>query len=260
VSAPEGQQGQRGHRIVALWSMPRSRSTAFFRMMTERGDFTVLHEPFSYLAEFGSTEVAGRAVRTEPELIGAIRDLARGAPLFFKDTTDERYPGLLADCAFLAEQATHTFLIRHPAETIPSYYALNPRVRQSQIGAEHLHEIYQQVWRLTGAPPLVVDAADLVSQPAGVVRAYCARLSIPYLPDALSWSAGARAEWQPSARWHADASASTGLGTNGTRRYGIDVAAHPVLGRYLDHQLPFYLALREHRLVADDPAAQPSRR
>lgn len=45
--------------LLMLWSAPRSRSTAFFRMMAERGDFTVVHEPFSYLAEFGYADVAG---------------------------------------------------------------------------------------------------------------------------------------------------------------------------------------------------------
>ncbi|HEX4431508.1 MAG TPA: hypothetical protein VHZ96_19725 [Frankiaceae bacterium] len=45
-----------------LWSAPRSRSTAFFRMMAERGDFTVVHEPFSYLAELGYADVAGERI------------------------------------------------------------------------------------------------------------------------------------------------------------------------------------------------------
>ena len=35
--------------IFALWSAPRARSTAFFPSMAERGDLTVLHEPFSNL-------------------------------------------------------------------------------------------------------------------------------------------------------------------------------------------------------------------
>jgi len=29
--------------LLMLWSAPRSRSTAFFAMMAERGDFTVVH-------------------------------------------------------------------------------------------------------------------------------------------------------------------------------------------------------------------------
>src|SRR5437763_104256 len=46
--------------IVALWSAPRCRSTAFLRMMVERGDFTVLHEPCSQLKNFGCAYVADR--------------------------------------------------------------------------------------------------------------------------------------------------------------------------------------------------------
>jgi len=34
--------------IIALWSIPRSLSTAFERLMMQRGDFKVFHEPFSY--------------------------------------------------------------------------------------------------------------------------------------------------------------------------------------------------------------------
>jgi hypothetical protein len=37
------------HPIIALWTHPRSISTAFERVMMERKDFKILHEPFSYL-------------------------------------------------------------------------------------------------------------------------------------------------------------------------------------------------------------------
>ena len=36
------------NKIVPLWSVPRSISTGFERMMFERGDFKVIHEPFGY--------------------------------------------------------------------------------------------------------------------------------------------------------------------------------------------------------------------
>ena len=35
-------------KILALWCHPRSVSTAFERVMRERGDLGVLHEPFMY--------------------------------------------------------------------------------------------------------------------------------------------------------------------------------------------------------------------
>lgn len=234
--------------ILALWSASRSRSTAFFQMMAERGDFQVVHEPFSYLAEFGESTVDGQLTHSEPELLAALRRLAERGPVFFKDTTDERYPGVLADRAFLADDAIHTFIIRHPRDTIASYYALNPRVALHQVGFEAQHEIYQAVWRATGTPPPVVDADDLVARPVAMVRAYCAAVGISYRPDALSWQPGPRPEWQLTARWHADAGASSGF-TRSANDYGLDVAAHPVLGEYLRYHLPFYEAMHARRLT-----------
>lgn len=234
-------------RIVALWSLPRSRSTAFFRMMAERGDFQMVHEPFSNRAEFGRTQVAGRDVGTERALLAAIRELARTGPVFFKDTTDERYPEPLADDDFLARDAVHTFLIRHPKDTIASYHALNPDVRRHQIGVAHLHELYQRVTDLAGTRPVVIDADDLIADPAAIIRAYCDRVGIAYLPDALAWTPGDRAEWRSTSRWHRDVSTSTGF--TATKAHHIDVAAHPVLAGYLRHHLPYYEDLHRHRLL-----------
>ncbi|MEZ5772185.1 MAG: hypothetical protein R3D61_11380 [Defluviimonas denitrificans] len=36
------------HPIIAMWSHPRSMSTAIERIMRERGDLDCLHEPFMY--------------------------------------------------------------------------------------------------------------------------------------------------------------------------------------------------------------------
>src|SRR4051794_7865440 len=101
--------------VLALWSAPRCRSTAFARMMAERGDRVVVHEPFSQVVDFGEVKVGDRVARTEHDVLAALRAMAADKPVFFKDTTDFHYPALLADQAFLAA-ATHTFIIRHPAE------------------------------------------------------------------------------------------------------------------------------------------------
>ncbi|MEV0163958.1 sulfotransferase family protein [Nonomuraea fuscirosea] len=233
--------------ILALWSLPRSRSTAFFRMMAQRGDFLAVHEPFSNLAEFGSAEVAGQRVRTPRALLSTLRSAAEERPVFFKDTTDERYPAVLDDRDFLCTGARHTFLIRHPRETIRSYHALNPEVRRHQIGVEALHEIFTAVGRLTGKVPVVIDSADLVTAPEALVRAYCARVSIPFDPRALTWEAGDRPEWRPTRRWHADVARSTGFRQASTV-YDLDVDRDPVLSGHLRHHLPFYEELHRHRL------------
>ncbi len=234
--------------ILMLWSAPRSRSTAFFRMMAERGDFTPVHEPFSYLAEFGYVEIDGKRVTSEPDLIELLRTLSSNGPIFVKDTTDERYPGILADERFLTEDATHTFIIRHPKETIASYYELNPDVAPHQIGFEAQHELFTTITRVTGREPVVVDSRDLVGRPEELVRAYCMQVGIDFRPDALTWEPDNRSEWAPSNRWHTAAAASTGFG-DVQEEDGVDVEAHPKLSTYLRHHLPFYEELYARRLA-----------
>jgi hypothetical protein len=59
--------------MLMLRSAPRSRSTAFYRMMIERGDFTGVHESFSHVAVFGNVEISGRplAIALLPEALSA---------------------------------------------------------------------------------------------------------------------------------------------------------------------------------------------
>jgi hypothetical protein len=235
--------------LLMLWSAPRSRSTAFFRMMAERGDFTAVHEPFSYLAEFGYAEVGGVRVTSAPDAFAALRSLARTTPVFAKETTGRRYPEVLAEPAFLATDAVHTFLIRHPRETIASYHAMNPDAPLHKIGFESQYEIFAAVRRLTGRDPVVVDSGDLVRRPTDTVAAYCALVGIDFRPDALHWRPTDRPEWELSRRWHADVAVSTGLGGAGSRP-GIDVDGHPRLAGYLRHHLPYYEMLYARRLRA----------
>jgi hypothetical protein len=237
-----------GPAMLMLWSAPRSRSTAFFRMMAERGDFTPVHEPFSYLAEFGHVEIDGKRITSETELIELLRAFSGNGPIFVKDTTDERYPGVLADERFLAEDATHTFIIRHPKETIASYYEVNPDVVRHQIGFEAQYEIFATVTRVAGREPVVIDAGDLVRRPEDLVRAYCTQVGIDFRPEAMTWEPDNRSEWAPSDRWHKAAAASSGFG-DVTEKRGVDVEAHPELSKYLNHHLPFYEELYARRLA-----------
>jgi hypothetical protein len=244
---------------LMLWSAPRSRSTAFFRMMAERGDFTVVHEPFSYLGEFGHADVGGTRVESAAELLAALRDLP-GA-VFVKETTGHRYPEVLAAPEFLAG-VTHTFLIRDPRETIPSYLRLYPGAPAEKIGYESLHEIYTAVSGLTGREPTVIDAGDLVRDPEGTVAAYCAAAGIPFLREALTWAPQERPEWQPSRRWHESVAASTGFDSAATpavlpapavppKRTMSAAAPAPDdarLAPYLRRHLPYYETLYARRL------------
>ena len=232
--------------LLALWSAPRCRSTPFLRMMAERGDRVVVHEPFSHVADFGAAEVDGRVVRSEEDLIGALQELAAERPVFFKDTTDFHYPGLLADREFLRE-ATHTFMIRDPRAAIASHYRLNPELGRDEVGFARLYEIYAAVADATGTEPVVIDGDDLVAAPEPIVQAYCARVGIPYVLEALQWEPTVLPSWRRTARWHTSVSESSGFERRDADD-AVDVEADPRLRAYLRFHRPFYEKLRAHRL------------
>lgn len=233
-------------RLIALWSAPRARSTAFFRSIVERGDLAALHEPFCNIVDFGETTVDGQVVHSQVELIAALRALAARRRVFFKDTTDYRYPAVLKDEIFLRE-VRHTFLIRHPDEIAASYYALRPEMSAKDIGLEQMHELYEAV-SATGQRPVVLDSEDLVNRPDKAMAAFCAAVGLPPRPEALRWRPGSRDEWRRSDRWHTDVSNSSGFIAKSTP-YAITVHNNEQLAEFSARHLPFYRALHDQRLI-----------
>jgi Sulfotransferase domain len=239
----------RPNAVIAMWSPPRCRSTAFERMMTERGDLKVVHEPFNILASTGSYRLDGRVHTDETALFEAIAGLAdRGPrPVFLKDTTDHRFPGLLADPRF-ATRIRHTFIIRDLAEVIASHYALRPGITAEHVGFGHCWEIFERVRGTTGVPPVVVDAADLVADPAGTAAAYSAALGLPHRPGAVRWAPGDRREWHVYADWHRDVATSAGI-HHRSGEYTETVHNNPHLAGLHAANLPYYERLHAHRLT-----------
>jgi len=214
--------------------------------MMERGDLTVVHEPFSNRAAQGWFSVGGRRFGTDPELLGAILDLAADGPVFVKDTTDYAYPDLLADDRLL-HGVTNTFIIRDPAEAIASHHAMNPAVTRDDIGFERCWTMFRAVLDATGTAPVVVDDTDLLRRPAELVAAYCARVGLPFVPEALAWQPGARDEWRRTEAWHRGAEKSTGIQAR-SQEYGTTVRNDERLAGYDRYHRPFYEKLRAYRL------------
>jgi hypothetical protein len=235
--------------VIVLWAHSRSASTAFVRMMIERGDVAVLHEPFLALTQGGEVPVplpgGGTApARSGPELAGLLEDLGRVRAVFVKEVLDYRYdypfghPGELA-------WMTHTFLVRDPRQAISSHYAMKPTVTCPEIGYEWLWELFQIMWSATGRPPLVMRSEDLLRDPAAAVGAYCQAVGLPFVAEALHWAPGDRPEWQRHRAWHVDAIRSSGF-TSAENTYPVTVDNHPVLKSFYDHHYPFYQRIIEH--------------
>jgi hypothetical protein len=233
--------------IFALWSAPRARSTAFFRSMAERGDLTVLHEPFCNLKDYGETDAGGRTFDSASRLLAWLRAGAHHRDVFFKDTMDHQHDEVLADRRFLGE-ARHAFLIRRPEEIAASYYALFPPMTINAIGMERLCEMQAAISDAGGNPPAVIDSDDLVARPAATMAAYCTAVGLPFNARALTWERGEQAGWQRTARWHTDASNSSGFERR-ERTYRHTVGNSAKLARYAAHHRPFYERLYAQRMI-----------
>lgn len=240
------------HSIVALWSHPRSVSSAMERVMWERGDFTVFHEPFMYLYYVGDGKRAIPYFTPDPEhptsypdIRAMIYDAARRKPVFFKDMSY-----YVADCLREDEEFLHavrsTFLIRDPARSIASYLELDPHVTCEEIGLEQQWNHFRLLVEKTGQVPIVIDAEDLQDRPEDTIRAYCAALDIPFIPESLTWGAELPASWHNVAGWHGDVRATRGILKPGDPTPSS--GAEPRLQALYRHHRPFYEKLRAYRL------------
>lgn len=237
--------------VIALWAHPRAVSTAFLRMMAERGDVTVVHEPLVLLTDHGEVTLPGPdggtlVLRTPGEVLSHLARLGAGRPVFFKDTLEYPYRYLFDHPGHLAG-FENTFIVRDPARAIASHYAVKPELACHEVGYEHQYALFEQAWRITGRRPVVVSAERLLADPEAVVAAYCERVGLPHLPGALSWQPGDRPEWEPNRRWHLDAIASSGFRAP-RRRHAVGIGDEPRLRRFYEYHLPYYERLVAHAL------------
>lgn len=200
------------HPIRFLWTVPRSVSTSFERMMIERGDHTVLDEPFSRAYYYGPERRSDRYDETLPrssaqDVLDEIEAAAQERPVFVKDMAYQAADLLGPD---LLERFDNSFLVRHPAATLPSYARPWPDFTAEEAGWHHLEQAADTVEEL-GRELVVVDAGTLCADPAGVVGEWCERMGLPHMPEALTWEPGMLPEWELWAEFHRGTAKSTGF-------------------------------------------------
>jgi hypothetical protein len=245
------------HRIIAFWVHPRSISTAFERVFIERGDFKVLHEPFSALYYVYEKRVDCPGQHIDPDAPMSYPDIkkwilaeAEKTPVFFKDMCYHPFDHIIKDPDFL-KRMTNTFLIREPEKTILSHYVMNPNVTSEEIGYELEFNLFEKVREITGTAPVLIDADDLENDPAGVTQAYCQAVGIPFIAEALSWEAGKHIkDWDSWEEWHVDATHSSGIQKN-FEKFDFGLDDKPNLRTYYDYHLPLYEKLYAQRIIAE---------
>ncbi|MFN3209930.1 MAG: hypothetical protein ACE369_13195 [Roseovarius sp.] len=243
------------HKIIALWAHPRSMSTATERIMRERGDLDVLHEPFMYDYYVGQgRDFPGfEPVPGHPTTYEGICDLltkrAETGPVFFKDMAFYVVPRMLKDAEML-ERLTHVFLVRRPEASLLSYHKLDPDFTLENVGLEAQWRLYEAA-RDAGHDPVVIEAETVRADPRGVMRALWARIGLDYTEAAFDWQAPPE-EWDHVSAWHENASSSSGIRAEDPEEMARKQAEFealaddvPHLRDYLAHHAPFHRKLSE---------------
>jgi len=242
------------NKILCLWAVPRSTSTAFEWMMRVRGDHTCFHEPFGEVWYQGEDpdwpRLTADSVRT-PGLTyesawATLQQAAAEAPVFSKDFP--HYVTSLWTDAWL-DNFTHSFLIRDPAKTVTSMFKHWPDFVVEETGFAEQRQLFDRLDELQGSPPPVIDSDDLLSDPHTMVEKWCHAVGIDFLPEALSWEPGARDEvsWWDGGSFHQNLRNSDGLKPQA--KTSIDIANAPERVRSIVAELQsHYEHLYQHRI------------
>lgn len=246
---------------IAMWSGPRNISTAMMRAWENRPDTTVIDEPFyaCYLAATGSPH-PGREeiIASQPndwrEVVAVLTGPVPGgrAVYYQKHMTHHMLPDFGRDWL---EQVTNCFLVRRPYEVVASYAETRREPTLKDLGFTQQAEIFDRVADRLGRAPPVLDATDVLRDPAGMLASLCAALGVPFDARMLSWPPGPRATDGVWARhWYASVHRSSGF--NPLRASSKPVP--PALTPLIEIARPIYERLAAHRLQpvrASEPRA-----
>ena len=215
---------------VFIWSHPRALSTALLRSLAELPDVVTVMEPFMvpWQVDLGVYRGFNPA---PPDYQQAINSLAAGHYLGSGDAAGEKSHGppsnssqrlllqivkdmpchghmaLLDRVTAAFPAAKHVLLVRHPFRAIPSYMKVavgySDEVMRADISYAGLLEYAQHLVQLQHAGEdaqgraqhpdtfLLVDADDLIRDPAPALLRLCAHIGADYTPGMLQWEAGA---------------------------------------------------------------------
>jgi hypothetical protein len=203
---------------IAMWSGPRNISTAMMRSFENRPDAAVVDEPFYgyYLARTGldhpgrddivaTMDCDWRTIATR-----LVDEVPAPCRVYYQkqmthhmlDEVDLGFTDALLNC----------FLVRDPARMIASYARVRPDFTLEDLGLPQQLRIFEYVRRRAGRAPLVLDAADVLTDPEPALTRLCDHVGVAFDPAMLRWPPGRRASdgiWAPY--WYSAVEASTGF-------------------------------------------------
>ena len=241
-------------KTVCLWSGPRNVSTALMYSFAERPDTRVVDEPLygHYLRVSGAVHPGRDEVMQAMNCDGdaVMRGLlgsekSHSEVLFIKHMAHHLIDLNLSFLSF----TRNVFLIRDPKEMLPSLTVQVPHAGLADTGLKRQWEVYRNL-QSQGQSPAIIDARELLLDPAGVIAALCHYLGIDFYPGMLNWPAGPTKEdgiW--ASHWYHAVRKSTGF-ANYVAKDDFPVNLKPLL----DECRPYY-----ENLYAQSIRARPSK-
>jgi hypothetical protein len=239
---------------IAMWSGPRNISTAMMRAFENRPDTAVIDEPFyaAYLAATGIDHpLRAEVLQSQPNDWRAVERQLLGLvpqqkPIFYqKHMTHHMLPGIgrawTASCR-------NAFLIRNPCAVLQSYRARRDGVTLADIGIVQQSEIFDEISQRVGAPPPVIDSADILANPQAALSALCDALQIPFTDAMLRWPPGRRdtdGVWAPA--WYESVERSTGFAQ--TKAAIAPGNLSPELAEIAYAAQPYFAAMARHTIT-----------
>ncbi len=233
---------------IAMWSGPRTVSTALMRAWENRPDTVVSDEPlYAFYLHRTALPHPGRqtVIASQPTDWRVVLAQQISAPLpegiavsYAKHMTHHLLPEV--DRAALAP-LRHAHLIRDPSELLASYARVRAEPTLADLGLREQAEIFEAF----GGP--VVDSRDLLTDPEGILRALCRALDVPFEDRMLSWPAGPRDSdgvWAPY--WYGSVHASTGFAPYRPPAQTLPARLEPLAERCQ----PYFARLRQYRLTS----------
>lgn len=237
--------------VICLWSGPRNVSTALMYAFRERPDTEVLDEPLyaHYLRVSGAIHPGLEQVMAaqHPDGDTVVQNQVLGPsdrPVRFVKHMAHHLVDL--DLGFL-HATRNVLLIRDPEQMLPSLINQIPQPTLRDTGLKRQCELFDDLAH-RGRPALVLDARELLLNPASVLRRLCAGLELPFFEAMLTWPAGPKPEdgaWAPY--WYHSVHSSTTF-----MPYREKQSPFPeCLEGLLAECRPYYETLYAHALKAD---------
>jgi hypothetical protein len=206
-------------KIVMLWCVPRSASTAFEKAFQQRTDTTVVHEPFTDSYYFGRTR---RSFRYGDADYSSQCDEQAAERIIFGSTTplifvkELAFQGLHYVSDTVLSRAKHTFLIRSPHAVYESLQILKPDFTEEEFGFQPLLALHERISRDLQMPTWTIESHAFRAEPRRVFSEYCNWLGIDFDPHMLTWNPGPIRPWQSheaesQAKWHKTLEASNSV-------------------------------------------------